>query len=128
MTKIIVDSDILIDVSRGDETAARWIETAEPESTLLISSMTEMELVIGSRDKPHLRETLEFLSRFKIISINEQVSDQASELVERYCLSHRLMIPDAIIAATALVLDERLITRNQKDFRFIEGLKLLSYP
>ena len=128
MTNIIVDSDILIDFSRGDETAASWIETAERESTLLISSMTEMELVIGSRDKPHLRETLKFLSRFQIVSINEQISVQASELVERYCLSHRLMIPDAIIAATALVLDERLISRNQRDYRFIDGLRLLSYP
>ncbi|MEQ1605987.1 MAG: type II toxin-antitoxin system VapC family toxin [Pyrinomonadaceae bacterium] len=112
----------------GDETAASWIEAAERESNLLISSMTKMELVIGSRDKPHLKETLEFLTRFKIISINEQISDQASELVERYCLSHRLMISDAIIAATALVLDESLISRNQKDFRFIDGLKLLNYP
>ena len=62
MTHIIVDSDILIDFSRHDETAASWIESAERESSLLISSMTEMELIIGSRDKPNLSETLKFLT------------------------------------------------------------------
>ena len=128
MNTIIVDSDILIDFSRGYETAAKWIETAESNSTLLISSVTEMELVIGSQDKTHLKETLQFLKRFQIISINEQISNQASELVERYCLSHRLLIPDALIAATALILDENLATRNQRDFRFIKGLKLQDYP
>lgn len=128
MITIIVDSDILIDFSRGYETAAKWIETAEANSTLLISSVTEMELILGSRDKRHLKETIQFLRRFQIISISEQISNRASELVVQYCLSHRLLIPDALIAATALTLNENIVTGNQRDFRFIPGLKLLAYP
>lgn len=128
MATLIVDSDILIDFTRGNETAVEWLDAAKSESTLLISSMTEMELIIGSRDKKHLREIRHFLHRFQIVSINEQISFQAAELIEQYCLSHRLLIPDAIIAATALTLDERLATNNQRDFRFIKGLRLLDYP
>jgi len=41
-----------------------------------------------------------------------------------YSLSHKLSIPDAIIAATALHYDIELYTYNTKDFRFIEGIKL----
>ena len=33
-----------------------------------------------------------------------------------------------LIAATALIHDEEFITKNQRDFRFIAGLNLLSYP
>ena len=44
--------------------------------------------------------------------------------MERYCLSHKLAIPDALIAATALVNDMSLYTLNLKDFRFIERLNL----
>lgn len=128
MNTVIVDSDILIDFSRRDETAAKWIETAENRSTLLISSVTQMELLLGSRDKRHLKEIQQFLRRFLIVSINEQISSQASQLVEQYCLSHRLLVSDALIAATALTLNEPLATNNQRDFRFIDGLKLLSYP
>ena len=41
-----------------------------------------------------------------------------------YSLSHKLTIPDALIAATALVNDLELYTLNIKDFRFIENLRL----
>lgn len=44
--------------------------------------------------------------------------------METYSLSHKLSIPDAIIAATALVYDLELYTLNLKDFRFIPGLTL----
>jgi tRNA(fMet)-specific endonuclease VapC len=44
--------------------------------------------------------------------------------MENYSLSHKLAIPDALIAATALVHDMSLYTLNLKDFRFIEGINL----
>ena len=40
-------------------------------------------------------------------------------------VQHRIKTPDAIIAATALVYDLELITRNLSDFRAIQGLKLV---
>ena len=43
-----------------------------------------------------------------------------------YSLSHKLSIPDALIAATALNYDIELYTYNIKDFRFIDGIKLYS--
>lgn len=63
----------------------------------------------------------------QILYISENISLRASELIERYNLSHGLLIPDALIAATALNYDEAFITKNQRDFRFIEKLKLLQY-
>lgn len=44
--------------------------------------------------------------------------------MERYSLSHKLTIPDALIASTSLIYQFNLYTLNQKDFRFIEGLNL----
>jgi len=41
--------------------------------------------------------------------------------------SHGLLIPDALIASTALYLNMDLATKNQRDYRFIENLKLLPY-
>ena len=40
----------------------------------------------------------------------------------------KLNTDDSFIAATTLVLDWDFITKNQQDFRFIVGLKLLPYP
>lgn len=38
---------------------------------------------------------------------------------------HKTKLPDAIIAATALVYDLILITRNTADFKSIDGLKVV---
>jgi tRNA(fMet)-specific endonuclease VapC len=44
--------------------------------------------------------------------------------MENYALSHKLAIPDTLIAATALTHDLDLYTLNQKDFCFISNLRL----
>ena len=128
MDKIIVDSDILIDLSRGNEKAVSWIKKYENGEKLIISVVTEIELIFGSRDKAHLKTIKSFLSNFEVIQLREMISLAAAQLVEKFCLSHRLHLPDALIAATALELDCELATINRKDFRFIEGLRLVDYP
>jgi len=87
-----------------------------------------MELIVGCRDKTELQILTKFLNRFQILNLNEQISATAVELLNRYRLSHGLLIPDALIAATAIETGEHFITGNKKDFRFISGLKLLSFP
>ncbi len=125
---VLVDSDILIQFSRHDDKAAAWLDKTSDSTKLVISVITEIELIIGSRDKTHLKEVRQFLSKFEIIHIDEEISRRASELIEKYCLSHRLQLPDALIAATALELSCDLATINRKDFRQIEGLRLADYP
>jgi predicted nucleic acid-binding protein len=68
------------------------------------------------------------LQRFQLLRLNEQACDQAVELLRQYRLSHGLLIPDAMIAATAMTQGYPLISKNQRDFRFIGGLQLLPYP
>jgi tRNA(fMet)-specific endonuclease VapC len=42
----------------------------------------------------------------------------------KYVLSHKLAMPDGLIAASALAHHLELYTLNIKDYKFIEGLKL----
>jgi len=35
---------------------------------------------------------------------------------------------DALIAATAIALNQPFISKNQRDYQFISGLQLLPYP
>lgn len=125
---IIVDTDILIDAARCIEDAVNCLQQIEDTSSLAISAVTQMELIIGCRNKKELKSLEHFLQRFEIISLNEQISDTAAELLKTYRLSHGLLIADALIAATAIVTNTKLISKNQKDYRFIEELDLLNYP
>ena len=128
MSLTIVDTDILIDEGRGISTAAEFLNRIRSSSALAVSVVTQMKLTVGCRNKTEQRELTNFLRRFQILSITSEVSDSAIELLRHYNLSHGLLIPDALIAATAMTYSEPLATMNQRDFRFIDGLELLPYP
>jgi predicted nucleic acid-binding protein len=64
----------------------------------------------------------------RLLKLTEQVSDRAVDLLQQYRLNHGLLMADALIAATALTFDARIISKNQKDYQFIAGLDLLTYP
>jgi hypothetical protein len=123
---IVVDTDILIDAGRETQAAINFLQSAEQDSILAISAVTKMELLIGCRNKTELRAVEQFLARFQLVKLDESITDTAIDLLRRYRLSHGLLIPDALIAATTIVFGASLASRNQKDYRFIDGLTLLA--
>ena len=125
---IIIDTDILIDAGRNVEDALECLEQLANNSPLAISSITQMELIVGCENNNELKCLALFLENFHILHVNEQISDTATELLRTYRLSHGLLIPDALIAATSLTSQLPFVSKNQRDFRFIEKLNLLSYP
>jgi predicted nucleic acid-binding protein len=125
---LVVDTDILIDAARGVEVALEVLNAAERDQQLSISAVTEMELLIGCRNKAELRALSRFLDRFSRIPLDETISSEAIRLLHEFHLSHGLLIADALIAATSLVYDAALLSKNQRDYRFIPDLVLLPYP
>jgi predicted nucleic acid-binding protein len=87
-----------------------------------------MELILGCRNKADLRAVDRFLSHFTAIPLNTQISDTAIGLLKRYYLSHGLLMADALIAATAEWMQCSLLSKNWRDYRFIEGISLIEYP
>lgn len=128
VTVLIVDTDILIDAGRNIGQAVGFLELAEKDSGLAISAVTQMELLVGARDRRAQRDIEHFVARFSVIKLNEEITDTAHALLLRYRLSHGLAIADALIAATAIVTAQPFVTKNFGDFRFIDGLVLRPYP
>ena len=125
---VIIDTDILIDSARKIDEALLCLQDIEDRFPMAVSLVTQMELIIGCRNKKELESLDSFLSRFQIIKLESDISDKAIELLTQYRLSHGLLIADALIASTALVLNQPLVTKNQKDYQFIESMTLLPYP
>jgi predicted nucleic acid-binding protein len=111
--RVLVDSDILIDVVRRFEPTIEQLALVEEGADLCISRMTQMELIVGCRDKAGLRTVESFLTTFEVIPFNDVIAQQAIELLRKYNLSHGLLVPDALIAATALTINVPLVSRNQ---------------
>jgi len=125
---VLVDTDILIDAGRNIGAVIQYLDNAQEQYTLAVSAVTQMELIVGCRNKAELRALDKFLERFRIITINEVITEHAIELLRKYRFSHGLLIADALIAATAMASNELLVTKNQRDYQFISGLNLLPYP
>ena len=85
-----------------------------------------MEIYRGTRNKRELDVLRKFFNENfrEIVHINEETSKLSLELIESYTLSHGLALPDALIAALAILKDASLVTGNLKHFSFIQGLKV----
>ena len=63
----------------------------------------------------------EFIDASLVIPLNDEIVKATIEIRKR----NKIKTPDAIIAATAIVLDYPLITRNISDFKKLDGLKII---
>ena len=121
----LIDTDILVDAARGHLDAVAFLSAQHRTSGVQISIISAMELIVGSRNKVELSETKRFLQPARILPLNSNVSRAAYNFMESFTLSHGLMIPDALIAATASENDLALFTKNTRHFQMIPGLKVV---
>lgn len=63
-----------------------------------------------------------FISNAIVYELEKDIKIKTVELRKQY----KIKLPDAIIAATALVSDLQLITRNTADFKDLRKLQLLN--
>lgn len=126
--QIILDTDILIDFSRNNKNAVQTLKLLEQDYGIGISVITAMELYTGCRSKLDLKKDDEFIKNLDINFVNEGISGKAFEWMKEFRASHGMEINDMLIAATAYSLDFEFISKNQKHYKFLPGLKLLNYP
>ena len=118
----LIDTDVLIDVSKGHQGA---IEFLDGLSDGKISVISAMELIVGARNKKEIITIDKFLSIHERSHINDEISIKALELIHQHSLTDGLSIPDAfIIAATAICKNLVLTTKNTKHFKAIKGIKI----
>lgn len=115
---IIVDTDILIKVYRGDETKREQLEKLSGKVALSI--ITVLELMQGVNTKKKLFELYKQLKAFQIIHIDVQVSELSHKLFKKYSIVHRVRVQDVLVASTSIVNNCELFTDNKKDYQFMK--------
>lgn len=120
-----VDTDILIDFYRNYQPSIDFLDYYySMDEILAISSITQMELYIGCRNKRELTETVKFLKQYEVVHFSRSISEKTVKLIREYNLGHGLLMADAIIAATVLVSEGQLFSKNASDFVFIKNLNV----
>ena len=120
---IVLDTNVLIEILKGNKETITKVQSFD--ETLLISSITVMEIYYGAKNKAELKKLEQFTALFKVDHLTKDISIKATALIKTYAKSHTLDIPDSLIAATALVSDGKIFTYNKKDFRYIDKLTLV---
>lgn len=118
----LLDSDVLIDISRGSRAAREYVD-ALPEKWA-ISQVSALELIVGARDQRDLADIDAFLSAFVTLPLRSHSGSRAYTLLKLYAKSHGLHVFDSLVAATALEEGFTLVSKNRRHFGMIEGLSL----
>jgi len=119
---LLCDTCVIIDFMKRRSPVLN--ELISHKTPLFINSIIEMELLQGARDKQELRIIESQLRSFRLLNMQQDIFDLATQNIRRYRLSHNLALPDAIIAATATVYQVPLFTYNLKDFKFLPDIQL----
>ena len=116
----LIDTNVIIYSTQGVLDLDDFVKN---EDDLYISSITYMEaLGFPFQDKNEEKKVTKLCETFERIFLTKEIEKQTI-LIRK---SNKIKLPDAIIAATAMVLNLTLVTYNIDDFKNIQGLKILN--
>jgi predicted nucleic acid-binding protein len=117
---VLLDTNVLIAQGNGEFTL--FFEGLTTQR-IVISVINRIELLAGSRlTEPQRSALVSLLDEFQEVGLTDEVVSMTIELLQSRQVKR---LPDAIIAATALVTDSTLVTRNTIDFQRVTGLTLV---
>lgn len=113
--RFLVDTTVLVDASHRREPVSSWLADAMSESEVVTSAVCAAELLVGVKDAKR-EVTMAFLATIPALPATFDVAIVAAS----YRREHRLrgvtiLLPDALIAATAAIDRAVLVTANVKD-------------
>ena len=120
---ILCDTNILIEFYKNHQEVVQELRHIGQDQ-IAVNAVTQAELYFGALNKVELARIKRHLALLHPLPIDIPTTNQFLILMETYALSHKLSLPDALIAASALVNDLELYTLNLRDFQFITDLKL----
>ena len=118
---MILDSCILIDISRQRAEAVSFVGGLEMVPS--VSVLTVTEVLSGVRNQHERRLFDRLFLNWNVLDVDYETAELAARWLNQYRPSHGLDIIDAILAATAKGHGLELITLNLKHFPMLPGLK-----
>lgn len=103
--------------------AEKFMDNLVNEARPVISAITEIGLLCWKSATEKDSEVINsFISDALVVELEQLIKYKAVDIRKK----HKIKLPDAIIAATALVYELTLVSRNVSDFKIIEGLQVIN--
>lgn len=126
--KYLVDTNIIIDYLRDYIPTVALVDKLliETSAEVYLSAISNLELRLGSSimEEAVQEKINAFIARCYIIDITLDVAVMAGDLKRE----RKADISDALIAASCIINDLTLVTRNRKHFKDIPMLKIYPFP
>ncbi len=123
-TEYLIDTNILIYHTKGSQLTVDFINNLVVQHSFNLSILTKIEFL--GWDK-HTHDGFEKCKRLiesaNIYPVDENIANKAIELRR----GMKIKLADAVIAATALLNNLKLVTRNVDDFKVIEGIEVINF-
>jgi len=119
----LADTNLVIDFlnKKLPPASIAWLEQLVANQRLALSVVVRIELLSWNGPPAEMQLLQSFIAANEVLPLDEPVIQQTILLRQQ----HRVKLPDAIIAATALAHGRPLLTRNTADFRRVAGLVLI---
>jgi len=116
---IIWDTNILIYHTKGSEKSIDFITNVISHKSFNISVVTKIEFLGWDKHTiDGFEKCKQLLESANIYHVDEEIANKAIELKR----GMNIKLADAVIAATAILNNLKIATRNVNDFKAIEGL------
>lgn len=126
MDSIVLDTDVIINYSRGTSTELeRYLSLQdEGKAVLIVPAIVVFEFYSGtSLAANQAKELADLLfSKFKIVEFDESIAKIAAQINREKRLQEKIDVGDIIVAATCLYYKAKMATKNKKHFNQIRGL------
>ena len=133
-TRVIIDTDILIDLLRNMEKVVNFLGELEEKRTLLSTTIINaFELYHGAyksrRREENLAATRKLLNRLILLPLGLRSAETAGRIyAELEAKGQPIGLRDALTGAIALMKGYALVTRNVEHLRRIPGLTVIAGP
>lgn len=129
METLCLDTDILIDFLRGDNTTVEKIKELEEEFVLATTTINLFELYYGAfkskKSEKNVKSVNKLAERLELLKFTDKSAEISGRIIAELEKKGRLVdFRDAMIAGIVLENDAMLYTRNVKHFERIEGMRL----
>ena len=121
----LLDTNVFFSVFKGHVDLTNWL-AGLPDTH--IDTVIYIECIQGNKANAEKRVIKRVLDAFPCLPLTPAIGARALKLIDQYSNSYNLLLPDALIAASALENGLSLITYNLKDFQFIAGLSVSAPP
>lgn len=116
-----LDTNIVIYYAAGDTKVVSFMEENRNEIFYLPSIVIVEFLSHPLIDGETINKFRLFVYQTNVINLDIRIAELSAELRRWY----KLKLADAVVAATAIITNSSLVTRNVYDFRKVKELKLL---